>query len=147
MLIDRVGGEMHSVDINPEYIEVSKSVVARECGDLKNTFHHVSDSVAFLKSFDRSIDLLYLDSMDPAGGDDRAARHQLAEIEAAIDKMRPRGLIVLDDIRETVTEGKAAYSVPFMKAHGWTDVRLIPVSERKKRHKAHQGIIRRPKAI
>lgn len=142
-LIDELGGEFHSVDIDPAAVAVSRKVITREFGDLANTFHHAADSVGFLREFPKSIDVLYLDSMNYTG-DDSSARHQLAEIEACVDKVAPHGLIMVDDISETIEHGKAALSIPFLKARGWTDLELIPVAARRQKQ-WYQAIIRRPR--
>jgi hypothetical protein len=141
-LIDELGGELHSVDIDPNAVAVSKRVIAREFGDLTRTFHYACDSVGFLRDFKKTIDILYLDSMNYTG-DDSSARHQLAEIEACIDKVTPPGIIMVDDISETVAHGKAALSIPLLKKHGWTELLLIPVVARHQK-KWFQGIITRP---
>jgi hypothetical protein len=140
-LIDEVGGELHSVDIDPEAIATSRRVVEVECGDLAGTHHHCRDSVAFLHEFPGRIDVLYLDSYDYEGGD-AAARHQLAEIENAIDKLSERAVVLLDDIYRSIDQGKPALSIPFLKSRGWSDVRLIPVVERRKGD-WFQAIVRR----
>lgn len=57
----RYGKRLHTVDLSPENMEICKNLT-KEYGD--NTSYHVSDSVTFLVSFDRTIDLLYLDSYD-----------------------------------------------------------------------------------
>jgi hypothetical protein len=142
-LVDELGGELYSVDIDPAAVAVSRKVITREFGDLKQTFHHAGDSVAFLRDFPKAIDVLYLDSMNYTG-DDSSARHQLAEIEACADKVAPHGLIMVDDISETIDHGKAALSIPFLQGRGWTDVELIPVSARRQKQ-WYQAIIRRPR--
>lgn len=141
-VVDRLGGELHSVDVDVQAIETSRRVVEREFGNLKNTFHHVCDSVAFLDKFSKTIDVLYLDSMNYTG-DDSSAKHQLGEIQACIDKLATTGIVMVDDICETLDQGKAALSVPFLKNHGWTEVTLVPVAERQQRH-WYQAIITRP---
>jgi hypothetical protein len=142
-LADELGGELYSVDIDPGAVAVSRKVITREFGDLARTFHHAGDSVAFLRDFPKTIDVLYLDSMNYTG-DDTSARHQLAEIEACVDKVAPNGLIMVDDISETIDHGKAALSVPFLKSRGWTDVELIPVAARRQKQ-WYQAIIRKPR--
>jgi hypothetical protein len=142
-LADELGGELHSVDIDPAAIAASRAVITREFGDLANTFHHAGDSVAFLRDFPKSIDVLYLDSMNYTG-DDSSARHQLAEIEACVEKVAPHGLIMVDDISETIEHGKAALSIPFLRSRGWTDLELIPVAARRQK-RWYQAIIRRPR--
>jgi hypothetical protein len=138
-MIDSYGGALYSVDIDSKHIDTSKSVVEREFGNLRNTYHCCQDSVSFLRAFDKPIDILYLDSLDYAG-DDRAAKHQLAEIEAAFDKLSPRSIVLLDDICETIAHGKAALTIPFLEARGWKCT-LLPVKERKQQQ-WYQAILR-----
>jgi hypothetical protein len=138
-LIDRFGGTFFSVDIDPDHIATSRAVVTREFGNLENTVHHCGDSVAFLQSFDRAIDILYLDSFDYSG-DSRAAEHQLAEIEAALNKLSLRCIVLLDDICETIENGKAALTIPYLRSQGWR-MQLIPVIERTQKQ-WYQAILR-----
>ena len=55
----------------------------------------VDDSLNFLSSFQKSIDFLYLDSLD--GQFEGASNHQLKEIKIAIDKLNKKSLVLLDD--------------------------------------------------
>jgi hypothetical protein len=98
---------------------------------LERISHHCEDSVKFLHEFGGIIDILYLDSYNWKPGESGAADHQLAEIQACINKVSTQGVIVIDDIFETIDQGKAALSIPFMQRHGWNRIEQIPILERK----------------
>lgn len=55
----------------------------------------VDDSLNFLSKFNKSIDFLYLDSLD--GQFKEASSHQLKEIKIAIKKLHKNSLVLLDD--------------------------------------------------
>ena len=88
-----MSGKLHTCDISQKNINNAKKFTS----NFKDFIHfYVNDSVNFLKSFNQSIDLLYLDSYD--GHDPiKASEHQLKEAEASIDKLHSKSLILLDD--------------------------------------------------
>jgi hypothetical protein len=143
-LLDRIGGELHTVDVDPAAIETSRATIARMLGNTNRVHFHTGDSIAFLQCFAGPIDILYLDSYDydPAKGD-AAARHQLAEAQAAADKLTPRSIVMVDDVFGTIGHGKGALSIPFLQDRGWSDLELVPVAERKG-EPWFQAILRRP---
>ena len=53
------------------------------------------DSLNFLKTFQKKIDFLYLDSLD--GQFKNASNHQLNEIKFAEKKLHNKSLVLLDD--------------------------------------------------
>jgi len=113
----KTGSRFYSVDIDAKSIETSKSI-----GDLyKNNINWVlSDSATFLKQFNNTIDLLYLDSFDSyPGQESEAQNHQLQEIKNAIPKINKNGLILIDDIGDDLMGGKGELSIPFLKQEGW----------------------------
>ena len=55
----------------------------------------VDDSLNFLSSFKKTIDFLYLDSLD--GQFAEASDHQLKEIKIAKEKLSKNSLVLLDD--------------------------------------------------
>jgi hypothetical protein len=88
------GGELYTVDNRPEAI----SECRRFTSMYRNITYVLNDSVTFLKRFGRTIDFLYLDSLDFYDDcKEEARRHQLAEIEAAYDKLAPGAIVLLDD--------------------------------------------------
>jgi hypothetical protein len=88
-----LNGEFHTCDISKENIKNAKIFTKKFSN---NTFFYAQDSVEFLSTFNKKIDLLYLDSLD--GHDPEAAsKHQLKEAKAAINKLHLNSLILLDD--------------------------------------------------
>ncbi|MCA9319646.1 MAG: hypothetical protein KDB53_02870, partial [Planctomycetes bacterium] len=106
-------------DIDPAAIALCRKVTK----DSPFIDYVVSDSVAFLRDFQETIHLLYLDSFDAGPpGDPRvkeACQHQLREIEAAYDKLDDDALVVLDDVPNDLRNGKGELSVPFLLERGW----------------------------
>jgi predicted O-methyltransferase YrrM len=92
-LADEVGAVFYSVDINGENIEKGKKIT--EGYDVN---YVCCDSVEFLKTFDRKIGFLYLDSYDFNEGSEAASReHQSREIQAAWPRLSPDACVLLDD--------------------------------------------------
>jgi hypothetical protein len=79
-----------------------------------------SDSVTFLGEFNKSIDLLYLDSMDcPRTGDATPAQqHNLRELKAAMPKLSERAVVLLDD-NHFQNGGKARLTKQYLQDHDW----------------------------
>lgn len=113
------GGRVWTVDVDPQAIELCK-LMTRNSPRIE---YVLCDSVSFLRSFEAPIHLLYLDSFDAGPpGDPRVAaacRHQLAEIEAAYDKLDPDALVILDDVLPDYRNGKGELSVPYLLDRGW----------------------------
>ena len=96
-------GELHTCDISKTNIENAKIFTK----NLSNVSFYIKDSINFLKYFPKSIDLLYLDSLDghdPIG----ASKHQLNEAKVVIDKLHSKSLVLLDD-----KGSKTNLSIPF----------------------------------
>jgi hypothetical protein len=111
-------GEVFSIDISKENIEVSRNVA-----DLyKNNITWVTDdSVKTLKNFKEKIDVLYLDSFDSHAGQEREAQeHQLSEIKAAMPHLHEKSLVLLDDIGGDLKGGKGELSIPYLKRKGFS---------------------------
>lgn len=95
------GAHLFTVDIDPQNIELSQEIT----GEFKDAITYVvSDSIAFLESFNQRIDFLYLDSMDCPEYDEEysprlvaSQEHQLKELMTAWDKLRAGSVILLDD--------------------------------------------------
>lgn len=91
--------QLWTVDILPEAISLSKSLTTEFAN---NITYIVDDSLNFLKTFPKSIDLLYLDSYDyPIDENEELAfesqTHQLNEFKAAEDKLHYNSIVLLDD--------------------------------------------------
>jgi Methyltransferase domain len=113
--VNRAGGELISVDNSPDHCRFAKEVMA----EFPAVQIHCRDSVAFLRGFDRPIDVLQLDSMDteiPGYAD-----HAAAEMQAALPHLHNESIVIFDD---TVYQGKGwrgkgAKAVPLMLDSGW----------------------------
>lgn len=101
-------GSLFSVDIDPEAVKVCQGVMDREFPDVHTEVIH-SDSVAYLESFEGTIDVLYLDSANDAD-------LILNEAIAGLPKLRERGWVLIDD----ATEKKGEKVVPWLKNQGFT---------------------------
>ena len=86
-------GRLYTCDISSKNINAAKIFTKKYSRYIS---YFIEDSVSFLKNFSNPIDLLYLDSLD-GHNPILASEHQLNEIEAAIDKLHEKSLILLDD--------------------------------------------------
>lgn len=123
--VSRYGGMLISVDNIREHLERAVSYVAH--WDFIDFQPVLSDSVAFLESYNGPCDLLYLDSLDyPVGehqGDERlqeaAQKHCLAEFEAFTHNNEAKPLVLLDD-NSLPGGGKPKLLKEFLIETGWT---------------------------
>ncbi len=88
-----IKGHLYTCDISEDNINKAKSFT-KEFSEYIS--FHIDDSLSFLEKFDKSIDLLYLDSLD-GHNPELASKHQLSEAKIAINKLTRRSLILLDD--------------------------------------------------
>lgn len=117
--------EFHTVDLCKDHINRCK-IITNNFREF--THYHVISSINFLKSFDKKIDLLYLDTGDiwPI---EPSAQLQLSEakIIVARDLITKGGLILIDDVRhptpmkfgEKSSLGKSKYSLPYLLQNGF----------------------------
>lgn len=112
LLIERYGGALFSVDIDPKAVALCQELASRASV-------YCQDSVAFLTEFElpSRIDFLYLDSFDFEWGDPSSANHHLKEIEAIYDRLKSGCLIAVDDCHNR-TEGKHVQVQKFLKERG-----------------------------
>ena len=103
-------GKLHTCDISSENIKNAKKFTS----DFSNYIEfYTKDSLVFLKEFNYTIDLLYLDSLD--GHDPIAAsNHQLKEAQIAMEKIHDKSLILLDD-----KGSKTNLSINFLKKNNF----------------------------
>ena len=116
--------EFHTVDINKNHIKRSKIMNS----DRNNVNYHISSSEDFLNSFDKKIDLLYLDTGDMTPIEDTAQLH-LREAKIIVEKklLSENGLILIDDVKSVVPKkfgeksdlGKAKYSIEYFLENGY----------------------------
>lgn len=105
------GGEFYSVDINPENVSFARRHVG------PNTGVFCSDSVKFLHTFNKPIDLLYLDSFDFDMDDPHpSSLHHIFELTAVMTKLRTGTMIAVDDNFGEI--GKGGYVKEFFDLLG-----------------------------
>ncbi len=113
--------ELHSVDISEESIYHSRQEVIRQ--RLEDTVTlHLSDSVAFLRGFERPIDLLYLDSYDYSDTDteiqQKSQQHHLDEFKAIEHRLHKNTIVLIDDCN-LPNGGKGKLLVAYMLTKNW----------------------------
>ena len=114
----KFGGKVYSVDIDPEAVALSSRMVSSKYPDVEVNVVE-SDSVAFLESFDETIDVLYLDS-------DNDANLILNEAKAALGCLHEESIILIDDCfneNEYHVE-KGSLAIPFLEENGWTMINV-----------------------
>lgn len=78
-----------------------------------------SDSIQYLRNFDRPIDFLYLDSFDlDVDNPTPSQKHHLREIEVAFDKLHDRSIVMIDDCGFS-HRGKGGMVIDFLTEKGW----------------------------
>lgn len=108
------GGRFHSVDVSPRPASRARALLSQR------TRLWCADSVEFLASLpeDEPIDLLYLDSVDIDWDDPHpCALHHARELCAALPRLRPGALVVVDD-NDHHQVGKAGYIHDLMERLG-----------------------------
>ncbi len=114
--VSNFGGEFYSVDIDPIAVGVSTMVCTRDYPQAMNKVNIIeSDSVIFLESFDKPIDVLYLDSANDAD-------LILNEAKAALCHLHTESLVLIDDcfqegVETEIFKGKLV--LPFLEENGW----------------------------
>lgn len=117
----RYAAQLHSVDIDPEAIETAREELEKqEIAEYVGL--HVSDSVQFLKEFERPVDFLYLDSFDYDVSDPDKQResqeHHLSEFRAIENRLHHDSIVLIDDCRRP-GGGKGKLVIPYMQGRGW----------------------------
>lgn len=110
--VEIYGGHIWTCDIEPSHIENCKLATEEY---KQNITYVVDDSLNFLKSFDREVDFLYLDSLD--GNLPGAHDHQLKEVQNIYEKLTKNTIILLDDLGS-----KTNSSIPFLINKGWVQL-------------------------
>lgn len=122
--IARYGGKLISVDIVESHLRRAASYVSRwNHADIDFV---LSDSIAFLKEYDDTCSLLYLDSLDfPIGenaGDvqmrDAAQQHCLREFQAIEPRLSEECILLLDD-NALPFGGKPRVLKDYLVHRGW----------------------------
>jgi hypothetical protein len=108
--------KIHSVDLSPEAISISR-VITQDFADLVS--FHESTSEDFLRSFDGTIDLLYMDTGETQVG---AEELHLREARIVVERglLAPNAVIVIDDVHVPGKEiSKGKQSIPYLEANGF----------------------------
>lgn len=117
--LTELNGELYSVDIDPNAINCAQQAL-RLAKDRVHFF--VSDSITFLKEFDKPIDFLYLDSYDFDFNNPSPSQiHHLKEIEAAYDKLHDNSVVMIDDCR-LPHGGKGRLIIDYLIQRGWKKI-------------------------
>jgi predicted O-methyltransferase YrrM len=108
--------KMYSVDISQSHIDIATKVTLPYLSHLS---YVLSDSAAFLQSFEGKIDFLYLDSWDYSETDPEPAQiHNLKEVTAALDKLHDNSIVMIDDCN-VPGGGKGKLAIAYMVEKGW----------------------------
>ena len=99
-----VNGSLTTCDIDNQNIKNARKFVGQ---NKRYVEFVVDDSLNFLNKVNKTIDFLYLDSLD--GQFENASKHQLEEIKIAINYLHKNSLVLLDD-----KGSKTNLSVDFM---------------------------------
>ena len=107
------GAEVFTTDVNPKCADVLVSWTRK----YRNLHVHTADGIWFLKKFERTIDLLYLDAWDVVPSLDYAQKH-LEAYRAAIPHLAPACLVLIDDT-DILNGGKGRLAIPQMIRDGF----------------------------
>lgn len=123
-LAQRHGCTLETIDIDAQAIEKARGITIDYASVITYT---CADSVAALSARDAPIHLLYLDSLDSGPG---SPEHHLAEARAALPRLAPEAVVVLDDTSETDESprrwaGKGTLAVPFLIEQGFALVAAV----------------------
>lgn len=106
------------VDIDENHLFKAKQVVPESA-----YIHYTKqDSIEYLQSFDKKIDLLFLDSYDYCGPEENIIKchnHCLSEVIAAWDKLNPNCYVLIDDVFDMGWNGKGKLAIPYLLNNGF----------------------------
>ncbi len=107
---------LYSVDISDEAIAQAKTMVGPYMDVITFT---QSDSVDYLRQFNKTIDFLYLDSLDYEKDNPTLSQeHHLKEIQAAYDKITDQTIIMIDDCG-LAGGGKGRLVIDYLTQREW----------------------------
>lgn len=118
----------HTVDIDPSHSQIVKQNL--DTYNINGNVH-TQDGISFLKNFEGTIDLLFLDAWDVCVVPDYAEKH-LEAFQAAEDKLAKNAIILIDDTDisfsnekgfhndEECLGGKGRELIPYLKKKGYT---------------------------
>lgn len=113
--------KMHSVDINEASVKSSQNEI--DLQGLSNTVTvHLNDSLEFLKTFEDTVDFLYLDSYDYSRTDTdiqtKSQEHHLKEFKLIENKLHDKSIVLIDDCG-LPGGGKGKTVVEYMLKRDW----------------------------
>ncbi len=115
------GAQMHSVDISENSVKGSQSEVDNQNLNDAVTVY-LNDSLEFLKTFNQSVDFLYLDSYDYSKTDKdiqtRSQEHHLKEFKIIEDKLHENSIVLIDDCG-LPGGGKGKTVIEYMLKKNW----------------------------
>lgn len=115
------GAFLHSVDIDPQAIEIAQKQV-NEFSLQNHVTLHAQDSVEFLKNFEQEVDFLYLDSYDYPRNDAKEQKdsqeHHLKEFKAIEHQLHDKTIVLIDDCHRP-GGGKGKLVIAYMQQKGW----------------------------
>ncbi len=123
----KYGGKITTVDISEQNMTVCRDVTFEY---RKYINYVVSDSLTYLKLFNKPIDFLYLDSVDcpieinneqDQRDRDFAQNHQLQEIMIAMPKLNEECIVLLDD-NAFEHGGKTKLAKKYLECEGWDEI-------------------------
>lgn len=113
--------KMHSVDISEESVKGSQDEVNNQ-GLQHVVTVHLSDSLAFLKTFKEPVDFLYLDSYDYSKTDKdiqvKSQEHHLKEFKLIENQLHKNSIVLIDDCG-LPGGGKGKTVVEYMLKKNW----------------------------
>jgi len=117
--ISNFSGSYHGCDISDTNLKMAQIALKKYIGTEKDNSINVAltckDGLEFLKSYNKPIDLLYLDTIDWVKGSHESGLYHLQLLLAAIDKISINGMIMFDDTFNIDTfEGKAELAIPYL---------------------------------
>ena len=114
----KTNSKVYVVDINEHHLSKSKEVVPPS----EFVEYTKDDSVHYLETFDKKIDLLFADSYDYCGDAENIKKchnHSLNEIKAAWDKLNEHCFVLIDDVFNDKWHGKGELSIPYLLENGF----------------------------
>lgn len=113
--------KMHSVDISEDSVKGSQDEINAQ--GLNNAVTiHLNDSLKFLKTFENTVDFLYLDSYDYSKTDKdiqiKSQEHHLKEFKLIENKLHDNSVVLIDDCG-LPGGGKGKTVVEYMLKKDW----------------------------
>lgn len=113
--------QMYSVDLSEDSVKGSQNEVDNQ-GLNGAVSIHLNDSLEFLKTFDKPVDFLYLDSYDYSKTDKeiqtKSQEHHLKEFKAIENKLHQNSIVLIDDCR-LPNGGKGKTVIEYMQKKDW----------------------------